>query len=107
MTIHLPEPVAVYFNADGGGEDVSRYFANHAMVKDEGHTYSGLASIGQWKTDSAKKYAYRGEPFACEDMNGRTIVTSRVTGNFPGSAVDLRYFFRLAANKIAALEIPL
>jgi len=34
-----------------------------------------------------------------------TVVTSRLTGNFPGSPVDLRYFFRLEGDKIASLEI--
>lgn len=42
---------------------------------------------------------------AAEDKDGKTIVTSRVTGNFPGSPVELRYLFGLEGNKIASLEI--
>jgi len=30
---------------------------------------------------------------------------SRLTGNFPGSPVDLRFFFELDGDKIASLEI--
>jgi hypothetical protein len=32
-------------------------------------------------------------------------VTSRVTGSFPGSPVDLRYFFTLGRGRISTLEI--
>ena len=34
-----------------------------------------------------------------------TVVTSRLNGNFPGSPVNLRFFFRLERGKIALLEI--
>lgn len=33
------------------------------------------------------------------------IVTAHLTGNFPGSPVDLRYAFTLSGDKIARLEI--
>jgi hypothetical protein len=33
------------------------------------------------------------------------VVRSRVTGNFPGSPVNLRYRFRLERGLIASLEI--
>lgn len=108
MPINLPRPIDAYFAADRGDiEAVARCFSENAVVKDEGHTYNGLAAIKQWKKDSSKKYTYTSEPFASENKDGKTIVTSRVTGNFPGSPVDLRYFFDLDGNKIASLEIIL
>lgn len=108
MPIHLPEPIDAYFAADRSDSDaVAGCFADNAVVKDEGHTYSGLAAIKQWKADSSRKYTYTSEPFACEDKDGKTIVTSRLTGNFPGSPVDLRYFFGLEGGRIASLEITL
>jgi hypothetical protein len=45
------------------------------------------------------------EPLACEQKNGTIIVTSRLTGNFPGSPVSLRFCFGLEGDKIASLEI--
>ena len=108
MSINLPKPIEAYFAADGGdGEAVARCFTENAVVKDEGHSYNGLAAIKQWKTDSSKKYTYTSAPFASEEKDGKTIVTSRVTGNFPGSPVDLRYCFALEGNKIASLEITI
>ena len=106
MHFTFPEPIHTYFIADkADSEAVAQCFADDAVVKDEGHTYTGLAAIRQWKTNSAKKYSYTSEPFAFEEKVGKAIVTSRLTGNFPGSPVDLRYFFALQGNKIASLEI--
>lgn len=108
MTLDLPKPINTYFAADASdSEALARCFTDHAVVKDEGHSYTGLAAITRWKTDSSRKYTYTSKPFACAEMGGKTIVTSHLTGNFPGSPVDLRYIFRLEGDKIASLEITL
>ena len=105
-SLSLPKPIAAYFAADkGDSETLSRLFTENAVVKDEGHTYKGRAAIKQWKTDTSTKYEYTSEPFVCEQKDGKTVVTSRLTGNFPGSPVDLRFFFALEGDKIASLEI--
>ena len=105
-SLNLPRPIAAYFAADkGDGEAVSQCFSENAILEDEGHTYEGRAAIKQWKSDSSKKYEYTSEPFACKEMDGKTVVTSRLTGNFPGSPVNLRYFFALEGGKITSLEI--
>ena len=106
MTLVLPQPIAAYFAADTIDSDtVSRCFTETAVVQDEGHTYRGRPAIRQWKADAAAKYQYTSEPFACEQKDGKFVVTSRLTGNFPGSPVNLRFFFRLDGDKIASLKI--
>ena len=108
MTITLPTPISNYFNADLANSDaVAKCFTDNAYVKDENHTYQGQAAIKQWKTDSSKKYKYISEPFSIEDKAGKTIVTSKLTGNFPGSPVNLNYIFCLEDDKIASLEITI
>src|SRR6267154_779505 len=105
-SLNLPKPIAAYFAADrGDGEAVSQCFTNTAAVKDEGHTHRGRAAIKEWKTDASAKYEYTCEPIACEEKEGKTVVTSHLVGNFPGSPVDLRFFFKLEGDKIASLEI--
>ncbi|MDB5340704.1 MAG: hypothetical protein JWN70_6323 [Planctomycetaceae bacterium] len=106
MTLKLPELIAKYFAADKvDSEAVSQCFAENAIVKDEGHTYRGRAAIKQWKTDASAKYQYTSEPIACEQKDGKLVVTSRLTGNFPGSPVNLRFYFDIEGDKIASLEI--
>jgi hypothetical protein len=106
MTLDLPEPIAAYFTTDKGDSDaVSQCFTENAVVKDEGRTYHGRAAIKKWKADASTKYQYTSEPFASERKDEMTVVTSRLTGNFPGSPVNLRFFFELEGDKIASLEI--
>jgi len=110
MTLDLPKPVAAYFAADEmnaaiAGEAVAQCFAADAVVKDEGHTYEGRAAIKKWKDDTAAKYQYTSEPLRCEREENKVVVTSRLTGNFPGSPVDLRFRFETSGERITALEI--
>jgi hypothetical protein len=106
MSIHLPQPIETYFDADRkSAELVVSCFATDARVQDEGKTYRGLGEIRQWRTNAAAKYTYTCEPLLAEEQGDRTVVTCRLAGNFPGSRVDLRFIFRLAGDKIEALEI--
>ena len=106
MNLDLPKPIAAYFTADkGDSEAVAECFTENAVVKDEGHTYQGKAAIKQWKAEASAKYQYTSEPFASEQQDGKVVVTSRLTGNFPGSPLNLRFFFGLDGDKIGSLEI--
>jgi hypothetical protein len=106
VSFELPKPIAAYFAADQGDiQAFAQCFTDNAVVKDEGHTYSGLNAIKRWRTEAAAKYVYTSEPFASEAKDGKTLITSRLTGNFPGSPTNLRFFFGLEGDKIASLEI--
>ena len=107
MTIQLPKAAESYFAADKSktAEAVAQCFIETAVVKDEGNTYTGRDAIREWKADSSTKYTYSVEPFAITTEGDRTVVTSHLTGDFPGSPVDLRYLFVFEGNKIAELEI--
>ena len=104
--LNLPQPITAYFSAEkAGAEAVCQCFTENAVVKDEAHTYEGKSQIKQWRTEVASKYEFTSEPFACEEKDGKIVVTSRLTGNFPSSPVDLRFFFDLEGDRIASLEI--
>jgi hypothetical protein len=106
VAIELPEPITRYFNADRtDSAKVASCFTDDAVVRDEEQTHTGRDAIQRWKERATAQYQYTSEPIACEDENGTTVVTSRLTGNFPGSPVDVRYFFSLVGDKIASLEI--
>lgn len=108
MPIALPGPVAAYFAADRKDSDaVALCFTENAVVSDERQTHQGRNAIRRWKEEASAKFNYRVDPIAiCEEGN-RTLVTAHVSGDFPGSPVDLRYAFLLEGDRIARLEITL
>jgi hypothetical protein len=102
----LPRPIADYFAADeDGAERLSQCFTEDAVVKDEGHTYNGRSAIKEWKAHASEKYQYTIEPLALDQEDRKAVVTSRLTGNFPGSPVNVRFFFEVEREKIKSLEI--
>jgi hypothetical protein len=102
----LPEPIAAYFAADRrDGAAVASCFTKDGVVIDEGRTHTGLAAIEAWKTAASNRFAYVAEPVELEKKDRKYIVASRVTGDFPGSPVDLRYSFTLERGMVASLEI--
>lgn len=104
--LNLPEPIAAYFEADRqDGQAVARCFTKDGLVVDEGHTHSGPAAIEAWKNASSAKYDYTARPHTLETQGRSYLVTSQVSGDFPGSPLDLRYHFTLERGKIASLEV--
>jgi hypothetical protein len=80
-------------------------FTDDARVHDEGRDYTGLDAIKAWKNETQTKYKYEIEPLDAS-VSGNTVkLRVRLTGNFPGSPVDLDFTFMLANDKIASLEI--
>jgi len=64
-----------------------------------------FSAIREWAEEVSKKYHPIVEVIRVAEMDGKTIVSGRVSGDFPGSPVELRYVFTLDGEKIARLEI--
>jgi ketosteroid isomerase-like protein len=107
MTLKLPEPLSDYFAAANAHDPdrVAACFAADAVVHDEGVDIRGRDAIRAWAEETSRKYHHRTDPSAAEEAADRTVVTARVSGDFPGSPIDLRYRFRLAGRQIAGLDI--
>lgn len=107
MSIHLPPPIDLYVRIEntGDAEALSECFASNATVRDEGHTYEGLAAIRQWKADTKKKFNHTVAPLTVAHRDGKTVLKAQLTGNFPGSPVTLEFSFVLEDGKIVSLEI--
>jgi len=106
MSISLPPPIAAYFAADAAdGNAVAACFTPEGVVRDEGRTHEGRAAISRWRADVGAKFAYVVAPLAVAQDGDRVVVTGRLTGDFPGSPVELTYAFTLEGSLIARLEI--
>ena len=107
MINNLPKPIALYVAAENTG-DVKLFdqcFAEDAVVRDENETHEGLGAIKEWKSETKRKCQHTVDPLSLVEKDGKFIVTNRLTGNFPGSPIELEFVFTLSGNKIVSLEI--
>jgi hypothetical protein len=107
MTLSLPRPIDAYFASENAHDSAAleQCFASDARVRDESKTIRGLDAIRAWRTETGRKYSHTVEPLAMSEQDGKIIVTGKVSGNFPGSPVNLTHIFELAGDRIASLEI--
>src|SRR6185436_9062184 len=97
MSLALPGPVAAYFGAEeaADAQALARCFAEDGVVRDEGGTFRGRAAIERWNAEVRDKYHHTVEPIGVVTRNGEIVVTGRVSGDFPGSPLDLQHTFRV------------
>jgi ketosteroid isomerase-like protein len=107
MSLKLPRPVAAYLDAVKAKDPnmLDLCFAEDALVHDEDRDYRGLDAIKAWKRDTETKYKYVVEPLDVSVSGDTVNLHVRLTGDFPGSPIELDYTFTLANDKITSLEI--
>ena len=107
MIDNLPKPIALYIAAENSADATlfDQAFAEDAIVRDENETHQGLAEIKKWKAETKRKYQHTVDPLSVVEKEGETIVTNRLTGNFPGSQIELEFVFTIEDDKIVSLEI--
>ena len=104
----LAPAIATYIEATNSRDisAVAQCFAEDANVFDEGQHQVGTAAIARWMEDTAQRYQPRVEVLNVQHRTGKVLVSNVVTGNFPGSPLELRYTFRLnEQGKISRLDI--
>jgi hypothetical protein len=107
MAIHLAKPIAIYFASENAHDtgSLDHCFAADAIVRDERRTIKGIAAIKTWRSETSEKYHHTVEPLSVTERDGKTVVTAKVSGNFPGSPVNLDHVFELHGDRIMSLEI--
>ena len=107
MNLQLAESIGTYF-VTCNGTDTTRItdcFTQDAVVFDEGKTHRGHGAIQSWLQESRKKFEYCTEPIRTAQVGESVTVVAKITGNFPGSPIQLRHSFQLKSGKIQSLEI--
>jgi SnoaL-like domain len=107
MSVHLPKAIELFMSSENAhdAEALAACFASDATVRDEGRTRAGLTDIAAWRRETTEKYHHALEPLAVAERDGKLIVATRVSGDFPGSPITLDFVFRLEDGKISSLEI--
>jgi hypothetical protein len=107
MLLNLPAPVGRYFSAQQSRDLDAQVecFADDAFVHDEGRDYRGRSAIRAWKEAVQQKFLYEAEPRNASEVGNVVTVNVHLTGNFPGSPIDLVHTFTLSGDKISSLVI--
>ena len=107
MIDNLPKPIALYVAAENSGDPnlFDQCFTENAIVSDENETHEGMDAIKKWKAETKKKYEHIVDPLRIAEQSGKFIVTNRLTGNFPGSPIELDFVFTIQGDKIVSLKI--
>jgi hypothetical protein len=107
MTLAVPKPVAAYLAAEAAkdADAICHCFTEQGIVRDEGREYRGRDAIRQWKAAADAKYTYVLVPLEVRTEGNAVTVRARLSGNFPGSPVDLDHIFSLSNDEISSLEI--
>src|SRR5262245_56529485 len=98
MGLELPQPVATYLAAEKAKDPalIASVFAENALVHDEASDYFGVEAIRRWWQNAQKKYQYEVEPLDASVSDEVTVLEARLSGNFPGSPVEVTFTFVVA-----------
>ena len=106
MNKDLPPAIAAFFQSTNTREfaDFLSLFTDDAHVNDEANDYYG-AQIADWIDRATADAKPTAEVTDITHDGDQFVVTAQVSGNFPGSPIQLRYSFTLKDSKIATLLI--
>jgi hypothetical protein len=107
MPLNVAPIVAEYLEAERAKDArrLSLCFAGNGAVHDEGKDRRGREAIREWKEEVDAKYKYVSEPLAASADGNTVTVRARLTGDFPGSPVEVNQVFTLEGGKIVSLEV--
>lgn len=106
-TMNLPATLAKYVEASNAGDTAAtvELFSESAVVHDDGAELCGREDIEAWIAESTRKYQAQLVPLALEESGDHLVLRGEVSGNFPGSPVELDFDFVLSDDKIARLAV--
>jgi hypothetical protein len=107
LTAPLPESISRYIDASNcfDARAASACFAPDATVHDDEHDYVGIEAIENWISESISKYHAHAAVTHTQHNGENATLKVEVSGQFPGSPVELEFDFRLHEGKISHLAI--
>jgi|ERR1700680_1441335 len=107
MKAQIPAVITTYFEASNANdiEALVACFSPDAQVTDENQIHRGAAEIKAWGENVRKKFLFKTDILKATERDSGAVVTAKLSGNFPGSPVELEFTFILDHNKICSLVI--
>jgi ketosteroid isomerase-like protein len=107
MPRDLRPPLSSYFDASNAhdADAVAALFGETALVHDESADHRGRAAIRDWARGTYDKYDVRLSPREAVADGAAMVVTTGVSGTFPGSPIELQFRFVVDGDRIDELRI--
>jgi ketosteroid isomerase-like protein len=107
MTVSAPGAIDSYFRAiaDDDSDALVACFTEDAEVSDEGSVHRGPEEIRAWRDQTRSTYRYTADVLRAERDGDRYVITTRLSGDFPGSPVEVPYHLTLRQELISKLDI--
>jgi ketosteroid isomerase-like protein len=107
MSVSAPGSIGAYFRAiaDDDSDALIACFTDDAEVSDEGNIHRGPEEIRAWRERTRSAYRYTADVLGTDGDGDHVVVTTRLTGDFPGSPVEVPYHFALRDGLISRLDI--
>ena len=103
----LPSFLQRYLAADAA-RDLEAFvdcFAPDADVHDEHRSHVGHGAIRDWKAHADATVPYRLMPLGLTRHGTQWKLLAQVSGDFPGSPIELMHVFEASGDRITSLEI--
>ena len=107
MTDFAPRVIDAYFRAiaDDDSDALVACFTDDAEVSDEGSIYRGPEEIRAWRERTRSAYRYTANVLRVERDGDRHVISTRLSGDFTGSPVEVPYHFTLREGLISKLDV--
>jgi ketosteroid isomerase-like protein len=107
MASDLKPPLSTYFAASNAhdADSVAALFADDALVHDENADHRGRTAIRAWAQGTYDQYRVRLTPRDAVADGEAIVVTTGVSGTFPGSPIELQLRFVVDGDRIDELRI--
>ena len=80
-------------------------FAETAIVYDEGKMHTGRTDIQKWIAESNEKYRSVMKPLDYQQHDASGVLSTEVSGTFPGSPLILKFNFEINDGLIQSLKV--
>jgi hypothetical protein len=107
MITSIPSPIGAYLLAENSRNPraVAACFKPDGVVRDEGKIRRGRTEIEAWKTETSAQYSAQIAPVEVSTVEGGYLLLASVSGNFPGSPLNMNFRFSVSDSLIDLLEI--
>lgn len=105
--MNVPKVISAVVKAQNefDSKSYANCFSETAIVHDEGKVHIGRTAIEHWITESNEKYRSTMKPLNFQENGTSGVLSTEVSGTFPGSPLILQFHFEIIDGFIQSLKV--